>query len=584
MSYSAPVSEILHTLEEVAGLAEARTAGAVGELAREDAAAILTEAGRFADERMAPLNAVGDHHHSRLEGHNVVTPPGWREVYDAWIEGGWSTLTGETEFGGQGLPMALQIALSDIWNQACAGFALNPLLTVGAVEALQAHGSQDLKATYLPAMIDGRWTGTMNLTEPHAGSDLGDLKTRAEPQDDGTYRVFGQKIYITYGEHDLTENIIHLVLARIPGAPEGTRGISLFLVPKILVQADGSLGRENDLLCVGVEKKLGVHASPTCTMLFGAAGEGAMGYLVGEPHRGLSAMFTMMNNARVQVGVQGAVVGERAFQQALSYAQERRQGRNGSGSPMVPIVEHPDVKRMLLSMKAMTQAARAICYACAVAIDRGRTDPFFKARADLLTPLAKSFSTDVGVEVASLGIQVHGGMGYIEETGAAQHMRDARIFPIYEGTNGIQAIDLLRRKITRDDGAVLDAYLDELSGIAEAARGANALGLALAAKTLDEAIAAVRSAAADLRAELLRSPEKALAGASPFLRALATTAGGAYLAKSALASDGQPAEGRAMLARYFASTFLRSVPAMASSATDGMADEVVAANALSFCS
>ena len=469
MSYTAPVDELLFALEKVAGLEEARAAGAIA-LGEDDASAILTEAGRFAEEQLAPLNESGDREHSRRNGAEVTTPKGWNEAYKAWVEAGWGSLTGEEEYGGQALPMALQIVLTDMINQANAGFSLNPLLTVGAVEALQAHASDALKAIYLPKMVSGEWTGTMNLTEPQAGSDLGTLKTKAEPEGDH-YRIFGQKIYISYGEHDLTENIIHLVLARLPDAAEGTRGISLFLVPKFLVETDGSLGARNDLECVGVEEKLGIHASPTCTMAFGAKGEGAVGYLVGQPGRGLNAMFTMMNNARVSVGMQGAAVAERATQRAIAYAMERRQGQTPSwteGGP-APIVAHPDVKRMLLSMRAMTRAARAICYACAVAIDRGRPGKpdaaFWKARADLLTPIAKAFASDVGVEVTSLGVQVHGGMGYVEETGAAQHLRDARIFTIYEGTNGIQAIDLVRRKITMEDGAVLSAYLDELRAV-----------------------------------------------------------------------------------------------------------------------
>ncbi len=571
MAYTAPIAELVFTLEEVAGLAEARDAGAAGDLSADDTLAILTEAGRFAEDALAPLNAAGDRTHSRRDGREVTTPPGWREAYAAWIEGGWGSLTGDPEFGGQGLPMALQVAATDIWNQANAAFALNPLLTIGAVEALQAHASEALKKTYLPKLVAGTWTGTMNLTEPHAGSDLGDLKTRAEPQDDGSHRLFGQKIYITYGEHDLAENIIHMVLARLPDAPAGTRGISLFLVPKFMVEADGSLGARNDVACVGIEQKLGINASPTCTMVFGADGEGATGYLVGEPNKGLAAMFTMMNNARVQVGTQGAAIGERAFQQALEYAGERRQGRATGQDGPAAIVHHPDVKRMLLTMRALTRAARAICYACAVAIDRGRTDPAWKARADLLTPVAKAFATDIGVEVASLGVQVHGGMGFIEETGAAQHYRDARIFPIYEGTNGIQAIDLVRRKITLDDGAVLAAYLAELRAIAGDARRDNTLGLAGAAAALETAIDAVAGAADTLRERLGTDLDAALAGATPFLRALGLTAGGAYLIKAALKdADGGPA--RAGLARFFADGPLAAVTAYTHAATEGAAD------------
>ncbi|UOM33336.1 acyl-CoA dehydrogenase [Acuticoccus sp. I52.16.1] len=581
MTYTAAVEEMLFALEEVAGLAEAREAGAI-DLGEDDARAILTEAGRFAEDELAPLNEIGDREHSRRDGHDVITPQGWAEAYRAWVDAGWGSLTGEEAYGGQGLPMALQIVLTDIVNQANAGFSLNPLLTVGAVEALQAHASDALKATYLPKMIAGEWAGTMNLTEPQAGSDLGTLKTRAEPEGDH-YRLFGQKIFISYGEHDLTENIIHLVLARLPDAPEGTRGISLFLVPKFLVAEDGSLGARNDVACVGVEDKLGIHASPTCTMAYGDKGEGAIGYLVGQPGRGLNAMFTMMNQARVSVGMQGAAVAERATQRAVAFAMDRKQGATPSwtaGGP-APIAYHPDVKRMLLSMRGLTRAARAICYACAVAIDRGRPGKpdaaFWKARADLLTPIAKAFASDIGVEVSSLGIQVHGGMGYVEETGAAQHFRDARIFTIYEGTNGIQAIDLVRRKIVMQDGAVLAAYLKELRGIAEAARGANDLSLGEAGKQLEGAIDAVASAAAALAAALAAGEvDKALAGATPFLRAIGLTAGGAYLVKAALKAQEGAAPSRAGLARFFVDGFVTSVPALAANAVGG-ADDILAA-------
>jgi len=580
MPYQAPVADIAFTLEQVAGLAEARAAGVASGLDAEDTRAILAEAGRFAEEVLAPLNTVGDREPARLEAGKVATPPGWREAYARWVESGWGSLIGDPAFGGQGLPMALQIAACDIWNQANPSFALNPLLTTSAVEAVGLHASEALKAIYLARLTSGEWAGTMNLTEPQSGSDLSGLRTRAEPQADGSYRLFGQKIYITYGDHDLTENIVHMVLARIPGAPEGTRGISLFLVPKRLVDADGTPGLANDVACVGLEKKLGIHGSPTCTMAYGANGEGAVGYLVGEEHRGLAAMFTMMNNARVAVGMQGAAIAERATQQALAYARERRQGRADGVEGLAPIIAHPDVKRMLLTMRGLTAAARAICYACAVAIDRGRSDPAHKARADLLTPVAKAFATDVGVEVASLGVQIHGGMGFIEETGAAQFLRDARIFPIYEGTNGIQAIDLVRRKITLADGAVLAAYLGELGDIAARARGANVGALADAAHTLEAAIAAVAEAAAPLRAAREGGdPERALAGATPFLRAFGLTAGGAYLLKGALVG-GEEGAARATLARVFAASQLSLAPALARTATSGAVDILAGADIL----
>ncbi|GAB5378416.1 MAG: acyl-CoA dehydrogenase [Acuticoccus sp.] len=572
MTYSAPIADIAFLLDAVAGLDAARGAGVADALDADDTRAILTEAGRFAESVLAPLNRVGDTEHARFEAGIVTTPTGWREAYRQWVEAGWGSLTGDPAFGGQGLPVALQTALTDIWNQANPAFALNPLLTVCAVEAVSVHANPALKATYLAKLTSGEWTGTMNLTEPQSGSDLSGLKTRAEPQDDGTYRLFGQKIFITYGEHDLADNIIHMVLARIPGAPEGTRGISLFMVPKYMVDADGTPGARNDVACVGLEKKLGIHGSPTCTMVFGAEGEGAVGYLVGEAHKGLAAMFTMMNSARVSVGMQGAAIAERATQQAIAYARERRQGRAGGAAGPQPIIAHPDVKRMLLSMRALTEAARAICYACAVAIDRGHDDPFFKARADLLTPVAKAFATDMGEAVASLGVQVHGGMGYIEETGAAQYLRDARIFQIYEGTNGIQALDLLRRKLPMDEGEVLAAYLGELRAIAGEARGTNAHDLGEPARLLEAAIDAVEQAAATLVAELEGdTPDEALAGATPFLRALGLTAGGAYLVKAAL-RDTERGAARATLARFFAAAELQTVPGLAATAVSGGAD------------
>ncbi|XWN29881.1 MAG: acyl-CoA dehydrogenase family protein [Devosia sp.] len=574
MTYRARVDEMVFALETVAGLAKAREAGVGAHFSADDTRAILTEVGRFAEDKLAPLNAVGDHEHARLENGHVTTPTGWKEAYGAWVEAGWGSLTGDPEYGGQGLPMALQVAAADVWNQANASFAINPILTVSAVEVLQIYGTEAQKSTYLPKLISGEWSGTMNLTEPHAGSDLSTLKTRAEP-DGEHFRLFGQKIYITYGEHDLTANIIHMVLARMAGAPEGTHGLSLFLVPKILVGEDGELGEPNDLQCVGVEKKLGLHGSPTCTMVYGAKGEGALGYLVGAPHQGLSTMFTMMNNARVQVGIQGAAIAERAFQHALSYALERRQGR-ASGwqeAGMAPIVHHPDVKRMLLTMKAFTEAARAICYACAVAIDRshgeGPDAAFWHGRADLLTPIAKAFATDTGTEVASIGVQVHGGMGYIEETGAAQHYRDARIFQIYEGTNGIQSIDLLRRKLTAQDGAVLAAYLKELADIAEDARGSNAIALSDAGHILTEAVAAVEGAASRLTRMLADGEsDTALAGATAFMRAMGLTAGGAYLCKAALAAANGEIGDRANLARFFCSSQVASVTFLAGAAVN----------------
>jgi acyl-CoA dehydrogenase len=451
-----------------------------------------------------------------------------------------------------------------MWNSASMAFGIGPVLTVSAIEALAAHGSDELKQLYLPKLVSGEWMGTMQLTEPQAGTDLALLRTKAERAGDGTYRLTGQKIFITYGEHDLTDNIIHFVLARLSDAPPGTRGLSLFLVPKFLLKPDGSPGARNDARAASVEHKMGIHGSPTCTMIYGDAG-GAVGYLVGEEHRGLACMFTMMNQARLAVGLQGVAIAERATQQAFAYARDRRQGRalgapNGETSP---IIQHPDVKRMLLTMRALTRAARSICYATAVAIDRaqrGSGDAARKAaheRASLLTPVAKAFSTDIGIEVASLGVQVHGGMGFIEETGAAQHYRDARIAAIYEGTNGIQAIDLVTRKLPLSGGAAVKTFLDELRRTVAAVQAANDPAFGHTGRRLAEAVDALDRATQWMLAQLEPAPESALAGATPYLRLFGAATGGCMLAEEALAvrrteGSGEDATSRIALARFFA--------------------------------
>jgi alkylation response protein AidB-like acyl-CoA dehydrogenase len=454
MRYTPPVEEQLFLLEHVVGIRDYSEAGA------ELAPAIVEGAGAFAAGAFAPLNRVGDEVGARRSAEGVTMPPGFREAYRAYVEGGWGTLGGPAEFGGQALPLGLATVVLDDLGSANLAFSLAPMLSAGAVEALKHHGSDELQRRWLPKLVSGEWTGTMNLTEPQAGSDVGALKARAEPAGDGNWRIAGQKIFITYGEHDLADNIVHLVLARTPDAPPGTKGISLFLVPKVL--PDGS---RNDLRCVSIEHKLGIHASPTCVMSYGDEGR-CTGWLVGEELGGMRAMFTMMNNARLNVGLQGVSIAERAAQAAADYARERVQGRR-EGRP-ARIVEHADVRRMLLRMRALTDAARALTYYAAGQADRGALgDAEAKARADLLIPLVKAYGTDVGVEVASLGVQVHGGMGYVEETGAAQHYRDARIAPIYEGTNGIQAADLVGRKIGLDGGAVLARLLREVREDAE---------------------------------------------------------------------------------------------------------------------
>ena len=587
--YKAPVEEIAFTLKHVAGLREALQTGRLGDLGEDLVDAILQEAGRFATEEVAPLYKAGDETGAVLKDAAVTTPPGWKDLYRRWIEGGWNALTGPEEYGGQGLPMMLSVGVLEMWNSASMAFGIGPTLTMGAVEALDKHASEDLKRTYLEKLVSGEWMGTMNLTEPQAGSDLNALRARAEPAGDGTYRIFGQKIFITYGEHDFTDNIVHLVLARLPDAPAGTRGISLFLVPKFLVKADGSPGGRNDVFCSGIEHKLGIHGSPTCTMIygdgFGGAEPGAVGWLIGEENRGLACMFTMMNNARLAVGMQGVAVAEAAFQKALAYANERRQGKAASyaGSGMAPIVHHPDVQRNLLTMKALTAAVRAICFACAHAIDMGRVSEgdearHWQERANLLTPLAKAFSTDVGVEVASLGVQVHGGMGFIEETGAAAFYRDARIAPIYEGTNGIQAIDLVTRKLPLGDGEHVHGYIDELVAVAAAARASGPAGLGRTADILDEALDDLSEATRFLQDLAARGEtEQALAGATPYLRLVSLCAGGAYLARGALADA---SAGRAELCRFYAENLLVEVPALKARVIGGAASLLGAGKAL----
>jgi len=461
-------------------------------------------------------------------------------------------------------------------------FGIGPVLTMAAIKALSLHGSDELKRTYLPKLVSGEWMGTMQLTEPQAGSDVGALRAKAERAGDGSYRITGQKIFITYGEHDLTDNIIHFVLARLPDAPPGNKGISLFLVPKFLLNADGSLGKRNDVRAHSIEHKLGIHASPTCTMVYGDQG-GAVGYLIGEENRGLACMFTMMNLARLAVGLQGVGIAERATQQALAYARDRKQGRavGAAGAGSSPIIEHPDVKRMLMSMRALTRAARSICYATAGAIDRagrGNGDAAKAAneRAALLTPVAKAFSTDIGIEVASLGIQVHGGMGFIEETGAAQHLRDARIATIYEGTNGIQALDLVSRKVPLSGGGTVRAYLGELRETVKAVQATNDPSFGATGARLAEAVDSVERASTWLLGKLDKEPKAAFAGATPYLRLFANAAGGCMLADEALAAlrlaNGEPAA-RVAIARFFAENMAVQAPGLERAVTDG-ADSV----------
>lgn len=566
--YRAPVTEIAHTLKHVTDLGNAMESGQSGELSEDLLDAILEEAGKFASDEVAPLSEIGDRQGTSLSNGNVTMPDGWNDLYKRWAEGGWNSLTGPEDFGGQALPMSLQTAAFEMWNSGSLGFAIGPTLTIGAIEAVEQHASEEIKQTYLEKLVSGAWTGTMNLTEPQAGSDLNALKSRAEPVGDGSYRIFGQKIFITYGEHDLTDNIIHMVLARLPDAPDGQRGISLFLVPKFLVNEDGSLGARNDVFCNGVEHKLGIHASPTCTMIYGDGkfGDepGAIGWLIGEENRGLACMFTMMNNARLLVGIQGVAVAEAATQRAHAYALDRRQGRaeGYDGGGMAPIVYHPDVQRNLMTMKALTGAARAIAYSCAHAIDQQELGSEenrakWRDRAALLTPVAKAFSTDIGMEVASLGVQVHGGMGFIEETGAAQLMRDARIAPIYEGTNGIQAIDLVTRKLPLSDGDVFGDYLSELRVTVDEVKASNSAEFSGLAECLTVALDDLE-AAAEFLLDNIKAGRKqvALAGATPFLRLTGLGAGAVYLAKSTLRSDEANRPARAANMNFMAHNLL----------------------------
>ncbi|MEO3386133.1 acyl-CoA dehydrogenase family protein [Mesorhizobium sp. CAU 1741] len=588
--YRAPVEEIAHTLKHVTGVGPALQDGRLGDLSEDLLDAILTEAGRFATEEITPMRRIGDEQGATLKDAVVTTPEGWKELYQRWIEGGWNALTGPVAHGGQGLPMSLAIATFEMWNSGSMSFAIGPTLTMGTIEALEKHASEELKAIYLDKIVSGEWMGTMNLTEPQAGSDLAALRTRAERAPDGTYRIFGQKIFITYGEHDLTDNIVHMVLARLPDAPEGTRGISLFLVPKFLVEEDGSLGARNDLFCASMEHKLGLHGSPTCTMVYGDGFSkdrepGAVGWLIGEENKGLACMFTMMNNARLAVGIQGVAIAEAAYQKALAYARDRTQGKAAdfSGKGMAPIIHHPDVKRNLLTMKALTQAARSICYSCAHAIDMGRVSDGDEAarwqeRAGLLTPIAKAFPTDIGVDVASIGVQVHGGMGYIEETGAAALLRDSRIAPIYEGTNGIQAIDLVMRKLPLSGGEQVKGFIAELRAEIEGLRKSNAGGFGKTADKCDTAIDDLEETTAFLQQAVADGRHaEALAGATPYLRLCGLAAGGAWLVRGALAGEDA---GRIALARFYAENLIDEASALKRRVIDGGASLAAADAAL----
>ncbi len=579
--YTPPLTEIRFVLDEIAGLGAVAALPGYEEATGELVDAVLGEAGRLARDVLAPLNHPGDREGSRLENGVVYTPAGWAEAYGRFVDGGWMGLGFDPDHGGQGLPRLVSTAAMELWHAANLAFTLCPMLTQGASELLAQHGSAAQQRTYLGPMVAGRWTGTMNLTEPQAGSDLGSISTRAVPED-GHYRITGQKVFITYGEHDLAENIVHMVLARVPGAPEGVRGISLFIVPKRLPREDGTPGARNDLRVVSLEEKLGIHASPTCVMAFGDGG-GAIGTLVGEENRGLEYMFTMMNNERLAVGLQGVAIAERAYQQALAFARERVQGRaDGGDREKVAILRHPDVRRMLLSMKARTEAARALAYYTAAAIDRSLRDPDTDARArasalvDFLTPVVKAWPTDLACEVASTGIQVHGGMGFIEETGAAQHFRDARITPIYEGTNGIQARDLVSRKVLREGGESARALIAAMRADEAALGDAANAGLVAIRARLGQGIAAFEAATGWLLEAGASDPRLAAAVAVPYLRLVGAVAGGWLLARGATRALARLGDGedpflaaKPVTARFYAEHVMPQADALLAAITAG---------------
>ena len=573
MVYRPPIEDMAFALRTVAGVG--RLAGTHFEAFDDELIdPILEEAGKLAADVLAPLNQPGDEQGAQLTGNGVVAPHGFAEAYKAFAEGGWMGLAAPEKWGGQGLPRTLANAVLEMLHASNMSFGLCPMLSAGAIEALVEHGHPAEQEKYLPKLVSGEWTGTMNLTEPQAGSDVGALKTKAVPQGDGSYRISGQKIYITWGDHDMTENIIHLVLARLPDAPEGSRGISLFVVPKVLVNEDGSLGERNGVKCIGLEKKIGIHASPTCVMEY----EDATGWLVGEENKGLACMFTMMNAARLNVGLEGVGVAEAAYQTAYAYAQERKQGRVEGVDGPAPILHHADIRRTLTTMRAHVMASRAICYACGVAADLADSAEdeaerkTAKMREELLTPIAKAWSTDIGVEMASMGVQIHGGMGFMNETLAAQLYRDARIAPIYEGTNGIQAIDLVGRKLSMAGGQAMAEMIDEVRATARETRETNDPQLVQIADRLVAAADALEEATVWMAEAMKADKEKGLSGATAYLKLAGDVIGGHFLTKGAL---GARAEGGALrgrmtaLAGFFAETALAEAPGRVSGITRG---------------
>ncbi len=586
-TYAAPVRDMKFVLTRLAGIREVATLPGYEDAAPETVDAILEEAAKFAAGILDPLNRSGDQEGARWRDGDVTTPTGFKDAYRQFVAGGWNALPFAPEWGGQGLPKLVAAAVEEMWGSANLSFALCPMLSQGALHAVLSRGSAALKKAYGPKLVSGEWTGTMNLTEPQAGSDLALVRTRAEGRGDH-YRIFGQKIFITYGEHDLAENIVHLVLARTPGAPEGVKGISLFLVPKFLLNDDFTPGRRNDLRCASIEHKLGIHASPTSVMVFGDAGDGAIGYLVGEENRGLEAMFVMMNDARFAVGLQGLSIAERSYQRALAYARERLQGRDpASGGAAVPIIRHPDVRRMLMLMKSQTEAMRALAYATAAAHDAAlrHPDPVSRqdnqAFVDLMIPVVKGWSTETAIDIASLGVQVHGGMGFIEETGAAQYYRDARITTIYEGTTGIQANDLVGRKIARDSGAAVKPYLARLRQFDAELAQSRSQDVRALRRTLAAGVACVSDCVDFILGTANKNANAAYAGAVPFLKLMGIVAGGWQMARAALVAERELETGRnadslfhqakITTARFYGDHVLAQATGLAATVTKGSA-------------
>ncbi len=583
-NYTAPIRDMQFVMNELADFDGVAALPGNDEVSSDLVDAILEEANKFASGVLAPLNWSGDQEGASWNEGNVKTATGWKDAYRQFAESGWTALACDPEYGGQGLPKLLSTAVMEMWKSANMAFSLCPMLTTGAIESLMLRGSDEQKNMYLPKMVSGKWTGTMNLTEPQAGSDLAAVRTKAEPQGDGTYLISGQKIFITYGDHDMTDNIIHLVLARLPDAPEGVKGISLFVVPKFMVNADGTLGARNDVHCVSIEHKLGIHASPTCVLAFGDNG-GAVGTLIGEANRGLEYMFIMMNEARFAVGMEGLALSERAYQHALQYAKDRIQGTEAGvrGGPKVSIIHHADVRRMLMSMKSQTEAMRALAYVVGAATDFAHHHEDQAVRAqkqafvDLMIPVVKGWLTENSIEVASTGVQVHGGMGFIEETGAAQHLRDARITTIYEGTTAIQANDLIGRKIARENGVTIKALLAEMREV-EAQLDASDPALAAIRRSLSAGVTAVEEAVAYILATYNEDIKAASVGSVPFLKLLGIVAGGWQMARAALVAKtklaGQGGDhgfysAKLVTARFYADHVMAQAPGLAYAVVNG---------------